>query len=313
MGREQPRTDRCRIVVVTGKGGVGKSTVAAALARALARNGRDAIAAELSGQARLPALLGHPSPGRPGDETEVAPGLWTTTIDPERALAEWAGQIVRPRALLDVAVRSRAFSGFVAAAPGAAELVSVTKAVELSSEDRWVSTAPRHDVTVLDAPASGHGVGLLRSPGTYAEIARVGPIASQARSVEATLRDPEECLVVAVTSPEETPVNETLELESALERSLGRATSLTVVNGVLEDALSDRETREARDAAPPSAALAAAERQRSRASRESAQLRRLREGTGAPLVELPDLGPAGATADGVELLADRLADWLEEG
>ena len=298
---------------MTGKGGVGKSTVAAALTRALATEGRNAIAAELSGQARLPALLGHPSPGRPGDEMEIAPGIWATTIDPERALAEWAGQIVRPRALLDVAVRSRAFSGFVAAAPGASELVSVTKAVELSSADRWVSSAPRHDVTILDAPASGHGIGLLRSPGTYAEIARVGPIASQARSVEATLRDPEECLIVAVTSPEETPVNETLELESALMQGFGRGTSLTVVNGVLEDALSDREAMEAREAGPPSAALVAAERQRSRADRQSAQLRRMREGTGAPLVELPDLGPAGATADGVELLADRLSDWLNGG
>lgn len=310
MAREQPRTDRCRIVVVTGKGGVGKSSVAAALTLALSRTGLDTVGAELSGQARLPAMLGHPSPGRPGEELEIAPGTWATTIEPEGALAEWAGRIVRPRAVLELAVRSRAFSGFVAAAPGASELVSITKAVELSSPERWVSGAHRHDVAVLDAPATGHCLALLQSPATYAEIARVGPIATQARSVDEVLRDPRQCRIVNVVAPEETPVNEALEFEDALERTLGRGVSLSVVNGVVEETLDEQEAGKAREAAAQAPALAAVERQRSLASRQSAQVERLRRGTRAPVVVLPDLGPAGATADGVERLAERLEGAL---
>lgn len=292
---------------------MGKTTVAAALSLALARTGRDTIAAELSGQARIPALLGHPSPGPPGEELEVAPGLWATTIDPEGALVQWAGRLVRPRPLLEVAVRSRAFSGFVSAAPGAAELISVTKAVELTSAQRWVDGSARHDVAILDAPASGHGVGLLRTAGTYAEIARVGPVASQAREVDELIRDPERCLLVTVALPEETPVNETLELEAELERRLGRGPSLTVMNGMLDEGLSEEELGEARSRLAGGAPLAAAQARRTLAARQAAQLERLRAGCGAPLAVLPRLEPSGSPAEGVERLSALLEPSLAAG
>ena len=297
-------------MVVTGKGGTGKSTVTAALALAFARAGRDTVAAELSGQARIPALLGSAATGTSGRETEVAPGTWVTTIDPAAALVEWAGQIVRPRAVLEVAVRSRAFSGFVAAAPGASELISVTKAWELSSPERWAPGAASHDITVLDAPASGHGIGLLASPATYAEIARVGPIATQAREVAGLLRDPRRCLIVTVAIPEETPVNEAVELAGRLEEKLGRGPSLVVMNGLLGGEMSEAEAEAARRSAPASPAILAADRRRELATRQAGQLRRLQELSTAPVVELPDLGATGATPDGVELLADRLAPVL---
>jgi len=295
---------------VTGKGGVGKSTVSAAIALAFARSGRDTIAAELSGQARIPGLLGSSASSPPGGETEVAPGTWVTTIEPEGALVEWAGQIVRPRALLEVAVRSRAFSGFVAAAPGASELISITKACELSSPERWVPGAARHDLAVLDAPASGHGLGLLASPATYAEIARVGPIATQAREVVELLGDPERCLVVTVAIPEETPVNESLELAARLEEKLGRGPSLVVMNALVGDGMTDQEARSARESIAGSPVLVAADRRRALARRQALQLARLEELSEAPVLELPDLGAAGATADGVEALSALLAPAL---
>jgi anion-transporting ArsA/GET3 family ATPase len=313
MARQQPGTERCRLVVVTGKGGVGKTTVTAAAGLALAGGGRDTVAAELAGQSRIPALLGGASSGRPGAEAEIAPGLWTTTIDPEGALAEWAGQIVRPRAVLELAIRSRAFSGFVSAAPGASELISVTKACELSSPSRWAPGAPSHEVAVLDAPASGHGMGLLRSPRTYAEIARVGPIATQAREVDELLRDPERCLIVVVAIPEETPVNEAGELAGLLEEGLGRGPSLVVMNSVLEGGLSESEAELARGSSGAPAAILAADRRLDLARRQEVQLERLRSLSPAPVLTLPNLGPAGATPDGVELLADLIAPALAAG
>ncbi len=310
MAPQQARTDRCRLVVITGKGGVGKTTVAAATSLALARAGRDTIAAELSGQSRIPALLGGSSAGKSGSESEIAPGTWTTTIDPEGSLAEWAGQIVRPRAVLELAIRSRAFSGFVAAAPGASELISITKAVELSSQDRWVPGSALHDVAVLDAPASGHGVGLLQSPRTYSEIARVGPIATQAREVDGILRDPKRCLLVTVAAPEETPVNEAGELAGSLQEKLGRGPSLVVMNSMLDEGLSRSEVEAARRSIGSSPAIAAADRRLELVRRQEAQFERLRSLSDAPVARLPNLGPAGATPDGVEHLADLLSAAL---
>jgi anion-transporting ArsA/GET3 family ATPase len=285
---EQPTlTDRA-LIVVTGKGGVGKTTVAAALALAAARRGRRTLALEVAGQRRVPALLGHPAAGPPGTEDEVAPLLWASTVDPERALAEWAGQIVRPRAVVELAVRSRAFAAFAAAAPGARELLTITKAWELSSGQRWTAGARSYDTVVIDAPASGHGLAMLGAPRTYAEIARVGPVATQARRVVTALEDPRHTAVVAVAAPEETPVNETLELERRLRDQLGRPPVAVVANAVIRDAVGARRIEEL-DGALPAPVLRALRARHERARLHAAQLRRLRRGE-APVVALPHLG-----------------------
>ena len=134
------------------------------------------------------------------------------------ALEEWAGRQIGSRRLVGLLTHSNAFAAFVNAAPGARELVAITKAWELGQRERWVKGRDGYDLVVLDGPASGHGVGMLRTPHTFAEIARVGPIASQARKVVALLEDPARSAVVAVALPAELSVCETLDLEAARGR-----------------------------------------------------------------------------------------------
>lgn len=283
--------DDKRLVVITGKGGTGRTTVAAAVALAAARAGRRTIVGEVGGQARIPRLLGDGDgrPREPADrERPLSPGLWSTTIDPETALEEWLGRQL-PRRLAGMLAHSGAFAGFVGAAPGARELVTITKAWELGQARRWRRDAAGYDTVVLDAPASGHGVGLLRTPRTFADIARVGPIAGQARAVAEALADPARSTVVAVALPGELSVAETLELEARVQATLGRPLDAIVVNGVWPRRLAGREAAAiaARDGAVGLRTRRVAAASAGRVRAQQSQLARLRREASAPIRTLP--------------------------
>jgi anion-transporting ArsA/GET3 family ATPase len=294
------------LTVVTGKGGTGKTTVAAALGLAAAGAGRRTIVCEVSRQQRLPGLFGVRTP-RLGEELEVQDGLWITSIDAHSALEEWLARQL-PRRLVQVLARSGGFSAFVGAAPGARELVTMTKAWELAQPERWRRDARRYDAVVLDAPASGHGLGLLRTPHTFAEIARVGPIASQARRVDEALRDPALTACVAVALPGELPVSETLELEHTLRERLGRDFDAIVVNGVAPRRVSPAEAERlaGRDGALPAPAVHAARAAAARGRVQQGQLARLRRHARAPVHQLPFVFTERLALDDVRRLATRL-------
>src|SRR3954453_17958416 len=293
--------DGVELAFVTGKGGVGKSTVALAAALAAARDGRRVVLCEVAGQARAAGLYGVEAP-RPGRELQLEDGLWSTTIDPVVALEEWAGRQIgsrRARGGLPHTHASNAFAAFVNAAPGARELVAITKAWELGQRERWVKGMAGYDLVVLDGPASGHGVGMLRTPHTFAEIARVGPIATQVRRVAALLEDPVRSALVAVALPGGLSVSERLDLEHRVAGAVGRPLDAVVVNGLVPRRFSaaDVDRLLSRDGHVPEPVAAAARRQHGQASTQQGQLRRLRRhssahGTTLPYVAAPPLGLA---------------------
>jgi anion-transporting ArsA/GET3 family ATPase len=300
--------DGRELAFVTGKGGVGKSTVALATALAAARGGRRVVLCEVAGQARAARVYGTVAP-RPGREVELEDGLWASTIDPVVALEEWAGRQIGSRRLVGLLTHSNAFAAFVNAAPGARELLAITKAWELGQPDRWVKGLGGYDLVVLDAPASGHGVGMLRTPHTFAEIARVGPIASQARKVAALLEDPARSAIVVVALPAELSISETLDLEERVTGAVGRPLDAVVVNGVLPRRFSAAEVERvmARDGAVPGPVAAAARRQHGQASAQQAQLRRLRRHTAARVTTLPYIAAPHLGLHELRGLADELA------
>ncbi len=219
------------LLVITGKGGVGKTTMAAAVALLAASEGRRTIVVEVGEQTQMPALFGLAA-GPAGAEVELEPGLSSISIDPDQALLEWL-QSLAGRLSGRVLASSGTFQYFAAAAPGAKELVSMVKIWQLTRGQRGRRRGGGHDLVVIDAPATGHALGLLGSPQTFGAIARVGPIAKQTRQVHDLLTDPARTAYVAVALATEMAVTETLELEDGLSQQLERSLDAVIVNGLL--------------------------------------------------------------------------------
>ena len=274
-----------RLVIVTGKGGTGKSTVAAALGLAALRQGKRALLVEVAEQVRLAGMFGRrPAPGA---EITLERGLHGLSIDPRRAAEEWLRHQLRSGALASVLGHSRVFQLLTAAAPGVNELVTMGKIWDTAQLERRTG-GPSFDVVILDAPASGHGLALLGAPASYARIARVGPVARQAERIDAFTHNRSETAVVAVALPEEIPVTETIELEGWLEDE-GFALELVIVNALYPERLDAEETKRLEGAGDvhPAVAVALGEHRRAVAQREQAE--RLAEGLSAPLARLPFL------------------------
>jgi anion-transporting ArsA/GET3 family ATPase len=284
--------------VVTGKGGVGKTTVAAALGLVAARRGLRTIVAEVARRDDVSRALG----GEGLQEEELAPGLHHLSIDPEHVMELYLADQLPSRALADMLTSSRTFTYLAAATPGMRELLTVGKVWELAQEDRRTPGARPYDLVVLDAPATGHGVAILSAPATFAQTARVGRIARQGRTIAAMVCDSARTAVIAVARPEEMPVNETLSLQDALRDELGVEISLVVANGVLPQRFTAADSRRLA-AAPDGPEVRAARHAGARARAQRAQLRRLRRGARARVTALPfvfDEHPMGRLARDLE-------------
>jgi anion-transporting ArsA/GET3 family ATPase len=289
-----------RLIVVTGKGGVGKTTVAAALGLLAARSGKRTIVAEVSEQERLSGLFGRRALGH--REGQLADGLRGISIDPRQAKEEWLRYQLKSSALAGLLGGSRIFQYLTAAAPGVDELVTIGKVWDLAQLERRVGGTRPYDLAIVDAPSTGHGVALLRAPRTYAQIARVGPIAKQAGNIHSFIADSRTTGVLAVALPEEMPVNETIDLQANLKADMGMDIHTTVVNAVLPDRFELAEAKrlaslDGRISAPARRAVATALSEHGRATEQRGQIERLRRDGGAPVISLPflfqpDLGPA---------------------
>ena len=169
-----------RLLVVTGKGGVGKTTVAAALGLVAARAGKRTIVAEVARRGDVASAFDRDG-SEPFEEIELAPGLFHISIDPQDALEEYLRDQLPRGPLADLLARSRVFGLLAAATPGMRELLTVGKLWELAQLDRRTPGADPYDLVVVDAPATGHGVAVLTAPRTFAAAAGTGPVARQGR------------------------------------------------------------------------------------------------------------------------------------
>ncbi len=213
-----------RIVIVAGKGGVGKTTVVATLATMAARTGLSVLVVEVEGKSGLSAALGLPP--LTYEEVEARPRLRVRALSADDALLEYLDQ----RGLNRISgrlVRSGTLDVVATAVPGMRDILLLGKVKQLEQ------AASGPDLIVVDAPAAGHAITFLTSARGLQDAVRLGPVRQQADEVVALLSDPTRCQVLLVTLPEETPVNEVAETAFALEDRVGIALGPVVVNQCL--------------------------------------------------------------------------------
>jgi anion-transporting ArsA/GET3 family ATPase len=290
---------RTKLLVVTGKGGVGKSTVSAALALALARSGRRTLLCEVNSGGRATALLGH-APAGPA-LTRLESELWSVDVRPAEAMREYVLQRIRIERVYRAVFENKLVRAFLRFIPSLAETVMLGKVLwHLRETD---GARPRWDALVLDAPATGHALTFLGGPQVLLDTLPPGTMAEEATWMRDLLIDPAVTRALVVALPEELPILESVELAAGL-----RALHLSLAAVVLNQATEPRFLKGELTALTPLPRLEAL----ARAHAEQAELTqaaaaRLGE-LGAPVLQLPRLyrgvmDKAGVESVGTTLLA----------
>jgi anion-transporting ArsA/GET3 family ATPase len=309
-----------RVVIVAGKGGVGKTTVSASLARAAALVGLSTLIIEVEGKSGLATLFGQPPFNydevilSPGGGPDGAADVRARTLTPDDSLVEYLEDHGMHRVSKRL-VQSGALDMVATAAPGIKDILILGKVKSLEREAR---ATLRADLIVLDAPAAGHAISFLRSPRGLLDAVSVGPIHAQARDVLDMLTDPQRCQVMLVTLPEETPVNELVETAYSLEDEVGISLGPVFVNGVYPQ-IDGLETDPVDAAHEAGAALhpgeaeamrAAADFRLKRMDLQADQLERLNELLPLPQIRLPYLFTADLGPEHIDVLARAALDGI---
>jgi anion-transporting ArsA/GET3 family ATPase len=305
-----------RLVIVTGKGGTGKTAVAAALGVAAAQAGLRALVAEVSADEQIPERIRPGSPDSGYEGRELRPGLRSMQIDPFAALAEYLGLQIGTPGLVRRVLGAHAFRQLMDAAPGWRELITLGKVWHL--EQMQLDSEPRYDLIVVDAPATGHGVAFLSVPRVVVSALRTGPLRRHSKLVEEMLEDPERTLLLPVALAEELPARETAELVSRVQAEVGIYVDRVVVNAVVQapfpPGLEDLDRSLAALAPdldlgslpPPRALASAAAFLRARHELNRRYTARIGAETGLPVVELPYLGQGLDAPGALDALAGAL-------
>jgi anion-transporting ArsA/GET3 family ATPase len=221
-----------RLWIVSGKGGVGKSTIAAALALRSAKEGRRTLVCEVNAQERISGLLER-APAGP-QVTQLEDNLWAVDVRPQEAMREYGLMVLRFETLYKTVFENRVVRYFLRFIPSLQELVLLGK-ILYHAQEQEPDGRPRWETIVMDAPATGHAITFLRVPQVLLQTVPPGPMSREAMKMRNILEDPGVTAAVLVSLPEEMPVNETLELHAALKEQVRVRTHAAVLNAAFSE------------------------------------------------------------------------------
>jgi anion-transporting ArsA/GET3 family ATPase len=227
-----------KFVFVVGKGGVGKTAVSGALALAAAAQGKRVLVAMCNAKDRLSYLLETPPIGP--NIQHLLPGVDAVNMEPGAALEEYGMLVLRVRALYKLVFENRYVSAFLRGTPGIDAWAMLGKA-QYHAQEKGPDGRPRYDLVIVDAPATGHGLDLLRVPRVILDVAPPGLLRRDAETANALFQDPERAGVLLVTLPEEMPSTETVELHAAVRDELNLPVCGLVINQTLPTLFSAEE------------------------------------------------------------------------
>jgi len=265
-----------QLIVVSGKGGVGKTVIAAAIAQVLVARGRRVLVLEADPRENLHHLVGAEPSG--GAVVRVHERLALQNANPRAIVDAVVKDRLKIGALSRRVLASPVYQHFAEGAPGLKEMMLLGYALQVAEGE----AKHRADVVVLDAPASGHGLTLLAAPLLVADVIGGGPLGAMARRIAALVADTARSSIVLATLAEEMPVQETLETAAQVEARLARPVSWLVCNAVYPPLPGDPDLSASRDAAPEAVAL-----WRTRRQLNETELGRLAAGWRGPLATLP--------------------------
>ena len=309
------------LIIVTGKGGVGKTVVSAALASLAATQGRETLYIEMVPHPKAPSLF-HVKP-QGYEPVEIREHLHLCRLTPSECLEEIAVMRLKLRAIYRLVFKHRTVAAFMSFMPGMDELLVLGKVVYMVNRGRHRAGRHPFDLVVVDGPPTGEAIAMLRLPGTIRRAVKAGPLAHDTGIMEDLLTDPDRTATAVVTMPEELPVNEALELTDELKTLEMHRGGALFVNRMTPDFF-DPRTRDAlgrfRRAARATGAcrdpgvltqLKVHHHLMDRRGRERNELDRLRRGAGIPLVELPEIPGAAFGPDELALMVRHLTRGLE--
>ena len=240
-----------KLLFVTGKGGVGKSTVAASLGMLAAEQGKKTLVCEVDAKGNLADFYEAGATGFAA--RELQPGLWAMSMNTEESLKEYLSLQLKIPFLAKIGPLARTFDFIANAAPGVKEILTIGKLC-------WEVRERHYDLVVVDAVASGHIIGQLTAPQGINELVQVGMVRNQTQWMLDILTDPRQTGVVIVSAPEEMPVAETIELAERLHAETDVDLAAIVVNRVLPELFTEREEAVFDQLREPAAVAALSER-----------------------------------------------------
>jgi arsenite/tail-anchored protein-transporting ATPase len=282
-----------RLLLVTGKGGVGKTTIAAALARAFANEGKRVLVGEVVPSADTPSQLAVALGGPPPTEepTLAGPNIWVALLTPSMGHLRFLQDALPVKLLADAAMRSSGLRKFLAAAPGFSDMGVMYRMLDLMKRQR--GTTHEFDVCLVDSPATGHALALAQIPDFLTRVLPGGPIRRTAEEGLAVLTDPKVTGTVVVTLPETLPVTEALELEKGLAK-YRLPVSAIVVNRVPSNPFSFSERQAVQGVLSRSNGNVFGARELLRIDRAEAALEHLKSKRPFGCIQLAEVAAAGA-------------------